>query len=65
MPTWTYAVVPITTVIPMGMIMVVVMIVVMVMIIIVRVMFMIVKPACEDRHVVTALVFSSGPAPSV
>ncbi|MGB6766788.1 MAG: hypothetical protein WBE50_01610 [Methyloceanibacter sp.] len=42
LPTWTYAVVPITTVIPMGMIMVVVMIVVMVMIIIVRVMFMIV-----------------------
>ena len=42
LPTWTYAVVPIATVIPMGMIMVVVMIVVMVMIIIVRVMFMIV-----------------------
>ena len=42
LPTWTYAVVPITTVIPMGMIMVVVMIVVMVMIVIVRVMFMIV-----------------------
>src|SRR6476661_963305 len=43
LPTWTYAVVPIVTVIPMGMIMVVVvMIVVMVMIIIVRVMFMII-----------------------
>ena len=41
-PTWTYAVLPIVTVIPMGMIMVAVMIVVMVMIIIVRVMFMIV-----------------------
>src|SRR6476646_9081111 len=38
LPTWTYAVVPIATVIPMGMIMVVVMIVVMVMIIIVSVM---------------------------
>jgi len=42
LPTWTYAVVPIATVVPMGMIMVVVMIVVMVMIVIVRVMFMIV-----------------------
>jgi hypothetical protein len=43
-PTWAHAVLPIVTVIPMGMIMVVVMIVVMmvVMIVIVRVMFMIV-----------------------
>ena len=43
-PTWAYAVLPIATVMPMGMIMVVVVIVVMivVMIIIVRMMFMIV-----------------------